>query len=380
MSILSTSIHKNEKSAQNVNIRNINFWKILFPASPDDRGYCKRIGKDREFHRLIADAADGSERTEDRGQEENIMKKDAELIIIGAGPAGMTAAIYASRAGLDTILLESGAPGGKLLKTNEIANWPGTKRDSGADLALRMFEHSTMFGARYQYGEVLSLRREGQLFSFTLTDGSQLTSDVVIVAAGTKERLLNIPGEEKNIGRGVSYCAVCDGAFMRNSTAAVIGAGNSALEEADYLTQSADKVYLIMRRDVFRGDRILVEKVQKNPKIEIIQNAVPVEIKDDGKRVTGLVIRHTQIDRLQTLDVKGVFPQIGADPISGFLKDFGVLNDSGYLLTDERMRTSVARLYGAGDVRDKPLRQVITAANDGAVAAQQAFSDLRLPS
>ncbi len=196
--------------------------------------------------------------------------------------------------------------------------------------------------------------------------------------AGTKERLLNIPGEEKNIGRGVSYCAVCDGAFIRGDTAAVIGAGNSALEEADYLTQSADKVYLIMRRDVFRGDQISVEKVQKNPKIEIIQNAVPTEIKDDGKRVTGLIIRHTQTGRLQFLDVKGVFPYIGADPISGFLKDFDVLNDSGYLITDDRMRTSVPGLYGAGDVRDKALRQVVTAANDGAVAAQQAFSDLRL--
>ena len=163
------------------------------------------------------------------------MKKDAELIIIGAGPAGMTAAIYASRAGLNTILLESGAPGGKLLKTNEIANWPGTKRDSGSDLALRMFEHSTIFGAHYQYGEVVSIRRDDQTFSVTLTDGSELTADAVIAAAGTKERLLNIPGEEKNIGRGVSYCAVCDGAFIRGDTAAVIGAGNSALEEADYL-------------------------------------------------------------------------------------------------------------------------------------------------
>ncbi|MEI3500372.1 MAG: FAD-dependent oxidoreductase [Anaerovoracaceae bacterium] len=306
------------------------------------------------------------------------MKKDAELIIIGAGPAGMTAAIYASRAGLNTILLESGAPGGKLLKTNEIANWPGTKRDSGSDLAIRMFEHSTIFGAHYQYGEVVSIRRDDQTFSVTLTDGSELTADAVIAAAGTKERLLNIPGEEKNIGRGVSYCAVCDGAFIRGDTAAVIGAGNSALEEADYLTQSADKVYLIMRRDVFRGDQISVEKVQKNPKIEIIQNAVPTEIKDDGKRVTGLIIRHTQTGRLQFLDVKGVFPYIGADPISGFLKDFDVLNDSGYLITDDRMRTSVPGLYGAGDVRDKALRQVVTAANDGAVAAQQAFSDLRL--
>ena len=242
----------------------------------------------------------------------------------------------------------------------------------------RMFEHSTIFGAHYQYGEVVSIRRDGQTFSVTLTDGSELTADAVIAAAGTKERLLNIPGEEKNIGRGVSYCAVCDGAFIRGDTAAVIGAGNSALEEADYLTQSADKVYLIMRRDVFRGDQISVEKVQKNPKIEIIQNAVPTEIKDDGKRVTGLIIRHTQTGRLQSLDVKGVFPYIGADPISGFLKDFDVRNDSGYLITDDRMRTSVPGLYGAGDVRDKALRQVVTAANDGAVAAQQAFSDLRL--
>lgn len=301
------------------------------------------------------------------------MKKDAELIIIGAGPAGMTAAIYASRAGLNTILLESGAPGGKLLKTNEIANWPGTKtrqrfRSGASD--VRTFHD---FERIISTVKLFQSAGDGQTFSVTLTDGSELTADAVIAAAGTKERLLNIPGEEKNIGRGVSYCAVCDGAFIRGDTAAVIGAGNSALEEADYLTQSADKVYLIMRRDVFRGDQISVEKVQKNPKIEIIQNAVPTEIKDDGKRVTGLIIRHTQTGRLQSLDVKGVFPYIGADPISGFLKDFDVRNDSGYLITDDRMRTSVPGLYGAGDVRDKALRQVVTAANDGAVAAQQAF-------
>ena len=175
------------------------------------------------------------------------MKKDAELIIIGAGPAGMTAAIYASRAGLNTILLESGAPGGKLLKTNEIANWPGTKRDSGSDLALRMFEHSTIFGAHYQYGEVVSIRRDGQTFSVTLTDGSELTADAVIAAAGTKERLLNIPGEEKNIGRGVSYCAVCDGAFIRGDTAAVIGAGNSALQGLSHHAQRC-----VSRRSDFR--------------------------------------------------------------------------------------------------------------------------------
>lgn len=326
------------------------------------------------------------------------MEKDADIIIVGAGPAGMTAAIYASRAGLDTILLESGAPGGKLLKTNEIGNWPGIVSESGADLAMDMFHHSTAFGARYETGEVSAIRFPAEkdssqkpdenksskngaaapLLTVERSGGAPLRASAVIVATGTKERLLHIPGEERNIGRGVAYCAVCDGAFYRNCHVAVIGAGNSALEEADYLTQFADSVTIVMRRDVFRADQISVEKVKKNPKIHIIQKAVPVEITDDGSRVTGLRIRFIETKEEQLLKVQGVFPYIGSDPVSGFLKDLDVLDDNGYLLVDEHMRTRITNLYGAGDVTRKNLRQVVTAVSDGAVAAQDAFFRLQL--
>ncbi len=360
------------------------------------------------------------------------MKKDAELIVIGAGPAGMTAALYASRAGLDTLLLDGDAPGGKLLKTSRIDNWPGLPGENGADLALKMLEHATSFGARYEYGRVVAVQagqyseyktagrtaqqtdrhsglESGQSaqqtdrsyglesgpaathsepqtaggFTVALADGKKLTAEAVIVATGTTERLLHIPGERENTGRGVAYCAVCDGAFHRGQTVAVIGAGNAALEEADYLTQFADKVFLVMRRDVFRADQIAVERVMKNPKIEILQKAVPVEITDDGSRVTGLRIRFSGTGQETLLKVSGVFPYIGANPASDFLKAdelwnrAGIFSEQGYLSVGKNMRTSVPGLYGAGDVIDKPLRQLVTAVGDGAAAAQDAFRLLR---
>lgn len=235
------------------------------------------------------------------------MEKDADIIIVGAGPAGMTAAIYASRAGLDTILLESGAPGGKLLKTNEIGNWPGIVSESGADLAMDMFHHSTAFGARYETGEVSAIRFPAEkdssqkpdenksskngaaapLLTVERSGGAPLRASAVIVATGTKERLLHIPGEERNIGRGVAYCAVCDGAFYRNCHVAVIGAGNSALEEADYLTQFADSVTIVMRRDVFRADQISVEKVKKTPRFTSSKKRFPWKLQTTAAALQG---------------------------------------------------------------------------------------------
>ncbi|HIZ64399.1 MAG TPA: FAD-dependent oxidoreductase [Candidatus Blautia pullicola] len=304
------------------------------------------------------------------------MTKEYDFLIIGAGPAGMTAAIYASRAGLNTAMVEAGAPGGKLLKTNEISNWPGIKSETGSQLAMDMFEHSTSFGASYEYGKVTKIL-EGEKKQVILEDGTVLLAPAVLIATGTKERLLHIPGEEKNIGKGISYCAVCDGAFYRDQEIAVIGAGNSALEEALYLTGFASKVWLLMRRDVFRGDKITVDKVKANPKIEIIQNVIPTEILDNGSHVTGLKIRDIKTGENRILSVWGIFPYIGAEPVTGFLKDLDVLDEKGYLLTDTSMETKIPLLYGAGDVCRKNLRQVVTAVNDGAIAAQAAFHKLQ---
>lgn len=304
------------------------------------------------------------------------MERICDLIIIGAGPAGMTAAVYASRAGLNTIMLEAGAPGGKLVKTYEISNWPGIKSTSGYQLASDMFEHSTTFGAEYVYGNVIEIK-DGELKTVICDDGNIYKAKAVIVATGTQERLLNIPKELENIGRGVSYCAVCDGAFFTDEEIAVIGGGNAALEEALYLTQFASKVYVVMRRDVFRADDIVVNEVKNNDKIELVQKYIPLAIEDDGNKVSQLILENVETKAQRILNVKGIFPYIGADPVTAFLKDLNVLNERGYMQVNEHMETSVAGIYGAGDVREKVLRQVVTAVNDGAIAAQDAFHKIK---
>lgn len=308
------------------------------------------------------------------------MTKKYDFIIIGAGPAGMTAAIYASRAGLKTAMIESGAPGGKLLKTNEISNWPGIKTEPGSQLAMDMFEHSTSFGAVYEYGKVVEIKTDEENPAsdkqIICEDGTIFQAPAVLVATGTKERLMGIPGENKNIGRGLSYCAVCDGAFFRDQEVAVIGGGNSALEEAVYLTHFASKVYILMRRNVFRADKIAVDAAMANPKIEIIQNVVPTKILDDGQHVNGLRISDVTTKEEQILPVSGIFPYIGADPVTGFLKHLDILNPQGYMIVNASMETKIPLLYGAGDVCQKGLRQVVTAVNDGAIAAQDAFHKL----
>lgn len=310
------------------------------------------------------------------------MIKKYDFIIIGAGPAGMTAAIYASRAGLKTAMIESGAPGGKLLKTNEISNWPGIKTEPGSQLAMDMFEHSTSFGAVYEYGNVVEIKVDETDPSsdkqIICEDGTIFQAPAVLVATGTKERLMGIPGEKQNIGRGLSYCAVCDGAFFRDQEVAVIGGGNSALEEAVYLTHFASKVYILMRRNVFRADKIAVDAAKSNPKIEIIQTVVPTEILDDGQHVNGLKITDVTTKEERILPVSGIFPYIGADPVTGFLKHLDVLNPQGYMVVNASMETKIPLLYGAGDVCQKGLRQVVTAVNDGAVAAQDAFHKLNV--
>ena len=257
-----------------------------------------------------------------------------DLIIIGAGPAGLSACLYATRAGAEVLMLDAGAPGGKLNVSAEIENWPGQKKKTGPELAYEMYEHALSFGGEQAYGEVTKVIDYGDYKEVITTDQSYEAKNVLI-ATGTKERKMGIPMEEELTGHGVSYCAVCDGPFFKGDEVAVVGGGNSALEEAIYLTKFAKKVHLIVRRDVFRADKIIQDHVQANDK------------------------------------VKGVFPFVGLDPITDFVKDLGITDERGYIITNELMETSVKGIYAAGDVRQKVLRQVVTATNDGAIVGQQ---------
>lgn len=295
-----------------------------------------------------------------------------DVIIIGAGPAGMTAAIYASRAGLKVAMLEREAPGGKLIKTFEIQNYPSIKEMNGADLAFQMFDHSTYFGAEYLYGDIARIE-DGEVKKVIAVDGSVYTTKTILIATGTRERLLNIPNEKELTGKGVSYCAVCDGSFFKNQVVTVIGGGNSALEESLYLAQFASQINLVIRRDVFRAEPIIQAKIENEPKINIIKKHVPVEIVAVDGKVGAIVLEDVETKQQTTVETKAVFPYIGADPNTDFATDLGITNEHGYILVDEHMETSVKGIYAAGDCIDKVLRQVITACGDGAVAAQSAF-------
>jgi thioredoxin reductase (NADPH) len=305
------------------------------------------------------------------------MDAQYDVVILGAGPAGMSAAVYASRAGLKTAMLEKGAPGGKLVKTNEISNYPGFVTSGGPELALKMFEHSTAFGAEYLYGDVTKLNDLGEIKEIELMDGSTVTAKAVIIATGRDEKLLNVPGEQRYTGQGVSYCAVCDGAFFKDEEVAVIGGGNSALEEAMYLTQFAKKVYIVIRRDVFRADEIVQKQLAENDKIEVIRKHVPVEVTGENGKVCGIVLKNVETEEKMTLNVKAVFPYIGQDPGTSFVSHLDILDTQRYILTDEHMATKVPGVYAAGDVVAKTLRQVVTATSDGAIAAQSVFHYLK---
>ncbi len=301
------------------------------------------------------------------------MKKEYEFVIVGAGPAGMSAALYASRAGLDTCIIEAGAPGGKLLKTYHIENYPGIKEMGGAELAMTMFDQALAFGADYVAGEVEKVDEDKTIH---LKDGNTIKAKVVLFATGTKERMMNIPGEQEGIGKGVSYCAVCDGAFFRGRDVVVIGGGNSALEESIYLTQFVNKIYIVIRRDQFRAESKLQYDVEHNDKIEIIREHLPVKVLFD-EIVKGIVIKNVKTGEEKTIECAGIFPYIGSDTLSEAVKDLGVTNEHGYVMVDRDMETSVKNLYAAGDIVDKQLRQVVTATGEGALVGQMAFRRVR---
>lgn len=301
-----------------------------------------------------------------------------EVLIVGSGPGGMTSAIYASRAGLKTGIIESQAPGGKLIKTHLVENYPGYDSIAGVDLAMKMHNHSVAHGADYLYGDIVSIEElpEGGFKLLGMT-GETFTSKVVIAATGTVERKIGLENEDRLVGKGVSYCAVCDGAFYRNEPVIVVGGGNSALEESIYLTQFASKVIIVIRRDVFRADMSAQNMVTKHPKIEIIKKHTPHHfLLDENQTISGLAIRSTESGEITELHGKAVFPYIGADPATGYLRNLNILDEDGYVLVDDSLRTRIKGLYAIGDMTNKELRQIVTATSDGAIAAQNAFKYL----
>lgn len=302
------------------------------------------------------------------------MERQYDLVIVGAGPAGLSAALYGSRAGLKTLILENGAPGGKLIKTNKISNYPGIKDIEGTQLAMDMFEQATSFQAEYAYGEVNKIDENKNVY---LNDGNVVKGKAVILATGTKERLLNIPGENENLGHGVSFCAVCDGAFFRDKEVVVIGGGNSALEESIYLAGLARSVTIVIRRDVFRAEEHIQKQIEENAKIHVIKKHIPVQILSSEGKVSGIELENVDTHEKQVIECSGIFPYVGQDPNTDCVQDLGILNERGYVLVDDDRQTKIPGIYAAGDVIDKNLRQVITACNDGAIAAQHAFHKIK---
>ena len=294
-----------------------------------------------------------------------------DTIIIGAGPAGMTAALYAARSNLKVALIEGGLPGGQMNNTSDIENYPGYANISGPELAEKMFEPLENLGVENLYGFVKNIENHGDVKK-VITDDEEFETRTVIVATGSKHRLLGVPGEEELNSRGVSYCAVCDGAFFRDQDLLVVGGGDSAVEEAIFLTQFAKSVTIVHRRDELRAQRVLQNRAFANDKINFIWDSVVKEIKGEN-RVESVVIENVKTNQVTEHAFGGVFIYVGLDPVSDFTKDLQIQDESGWIVTDDHMKTSVAGVFAVGDVRQKDLRQVTTAVGDGAIAGQEAY-------
>ena len=292
-----------------------------------------------------------------------------DLIIVGAGPAGLSACLYASRAGLDVLILDMAAPGGKLNVTAQIENYPGVKPSPGPEIAYQMYESALSFGAKMDYQEVLEIKDCGD-FKEVVTVKETYQTKYVLIATGTKERQMHLPKENELVGRGISYCAVCDGPFFKGEDVAVIGGGNSALEEAMYLSSICQHVHLIVRRDVFRADKIIQDRLKEHENIIVHFKKKPFEILEENQKVKGLVLIDSETGEKEELLVRGIFPFIGLDPMSQCVEKLGLINTQGYIDANENMETKVPGIFVAGDVRNKNLRQVVTATNDGAIAGQ----------
>lgn len=304
------------------------------------------------------------------------MTQNYDVIIIGAGPGGLTAALYASRANLSVLLLDRGLYGGQMNNTDAIDNYPGFSEIKGPELGEKMYNSIMKFGAKFEYGDVQQVSLEGN-YKVVTTDTGEYRAPALIIATGADHRHLNIPGEDEYAGKGVSYCAVCDAAFFKNEDIAVIGGGDSAIEEGIYLAQNAKSVTVIHRRDQLRAQPTLQKRAFANEKMNFIWNAETESIDGDGNRVTSVTYKDKETGITKKLTTRGVFIYVGVIPQTAPLKDIGIVNEQGWLPTDEHMKTKVAGIFAVGDVRAKDLRQIANAVGDGSIAGQEAYNYLQ---
>lgn len=303
-------------------------------------------------------------------------EKIFDLIILGGGPAGLNAALYAKRGGIDVAIIDTSSVGGQPVNYLEIENYLGFPTIQGWELAEKFEQHIDKFNIqKFQNEEIQNVDLTSTIKTVQTLKNKYLAK-TIIIATGASPKKLGIRGEDEYIGKGVSYCAVCDGAFYKNKTVVVIGGGNAAVEEGIYLTKFAEKVYIMHRRDELRADKIIQERAFDNEKIEFIFDSIPLEIVGDSKKVNLIQYKNVKTGEIKTLNVDGVFPYIGFSPNTEFFNAQLVQDEFGFIRVDENMRTSEVGVFAAGDVRRTPLRQVITAVADGAIAGMSAVKYL----
>ena len=295
-----------------------------------------------------------------------------DLVIIGSGPAGMTAAIYGARADLKVLMLDKLAPGGQIINTNEIQNYTGVGTINGAELAMNMFTHTQELEVEFDYGTVCKIDAEGDVKKVYIEEDPDrvIETKTVLIATGTTPRRLNLEKEENYIGNGISFCAICDGAFYKDKDVVVIGGGNSAVEESIYLAGIVNSLTIVTLFDL-TADPIACDKLRSLENVKVYPYSDILEFVGDSS-LTGIKFKSTQTGEETTVNCDGIFEYIGLSPVTEFVKDLGVLNQYGYVEVNEKMETKVPGVYGAGDCITKNLRQVITACADGAIAAQEA--------